>query len=397
MRIPDNVMKVINRMNEHGYECFIVGGAVRSTLLNLPVHDYDLTTNALPEQTKEIFKDHHLIETGLQHGTVVVVSDHVPLEITTYRKETSYKDHRHPDAVEFTSALQEDCARRDFTVNALCYHPDLGLRDFYDGEGDLQRKLIRCIRNPRERFEEDALRILRAVRFAARLQFDIEENTAKALHECRELLQYISIERIHAETDGLLEAAGCAQLMLDFKDVLTVYLPELDHISPLKYEKTVQRLSACRANAVLRMAVLLSAVSKEDAEAVIKRLKYSNNDAGIIRELLALKEEAVNNRCQLRHLLSKLTCSYEDYLSFRCAVDDTCSYEETAALCRKIMEDGDCISLKQLQIGGRDLVACGIKGKAISETLHALLMEVMDEKIINEKETLLNRVRELNQ
>ena len=174
MNLPDYVLKAMNELKKAGYECFVVGGAVRSFFLNAPVHDYDLTTDALPSQMKQVFASWHTFDTGIQHGTITVLSDHHPLEITTYRKDSAYKDHRHPDHVEFTSALMEDCARRDFTINALCYDPQVGIRDFYGGQKDIENGIIRCIGDPFQRFDEDALRILRAIRFASQLSFDIE-------------------------------------------------------------------------------------------------------------------------------------------------------------------------------------------------------------------------------
>lgn len=396
MYLPDYVRNVMSKLNEHGYECYVVGGAVRSSLLDLPVHDYDLTTNALPEQTKEVFKDYRLIETGIKHGTVTVISDHIPLEITTYRKESEYKDHRHPDAVEFTSALQEDCARRDFTVNALCYHPNSGIQDFYNGQQDLQDRLIRCIRDPHKRFEEDALRILRAIRFAARLNFAIEDRTAEALHECRDLLKYISIERIHEETDGILLAPGCSELLKKCRDVLEVYIPEFSALSPEVFEKTADSLSLCVLNPAVRMAVFLEKLEPWEAEQVIQRMKYSNADRKLLHTLLKHRNDPVSARREIRHLLSSIECTYEEYLSFRCACDMSVCYEEAASLCRTVLDEKDCISLKQMDLSGKDLASIGIRGKEISLVLGQLLSEVMDDVTANRKENLLARAEEIH-
>ena len=156
LEIPEYVSILMKELNKHGYECFVVGGAIRSILLNKPVNDYDLTTSALPEETKQVFHAYHTIDTGLKHGTVTVVSKHIPVEITTYRKDAEYKDHRHPDEVIFTRTIKEDCARRDFTINALCYCEETGILDFFNGKEDIEKKIVRCIGDPYQRFEEDA-------------------------------------------------------------------------------------------------------------------------------------------------------------------------------------------------------------------------------------------------
>ena len=219
MELPDYVLKLLKQLNEHGYEAYVVGGAVRSYLLHLPIHDYDLTTNAMPLEIKEVFHDFHTIDTGIQHGTVTVIIDHHPIEITTYRKDSGYQDHRHPDHVEFTSALEEDCKRRDFTINALCYHPDTGIIDFFHGLDDIRNKIIRCIGDPEKRFNEDALRILRAIRFCARLSFSIEPHTREVLFAMKDTLSYVSAERITQEFTGTLQSRGISMVMEDEREV----------------------------------------------------------------------------------------------------------------------------------------------------------------------------------
>ncbi|MBQ1447427.1 MAG: CCA tRNA nucleotidyltransferase, partial [Solobacterium sp.] len=202
--LPAEILRLIGKLNEAGYEAYAVGGCVRDALLKRPTHDYDLTTDALPEEIHRIFQNEHIIDTGIKHGTVTVITGSIPVEITTYRTESAYHDHRHPDRVSFTRSLKEDCARRDFTINAMAYHPETGIVDWFHGMNDLQAKVIRSVNDPRERFNEDALRILRAVRFAAQLGFRIEEKTAQAVLDMKQDLQYISAERIEAELQKLL-------------------------------------------------------------------------------------------------------------------------------------------------------------------------------------------------
>ena len=226
MKLPGYVSKGMKLLEENGYECYVVGGAVRSFLLHLPVHDYDLTTDARPEEMQEVFRDYKTIETGLKHGTLTVLIDNQPLEITTFRRDSVYPDHRHPETVTFSRAVEEDCARRDFTVNALCYNPAEGILDFFGGTKDLKKKILRCIGDADTRFNEDALRILRALRFAARLNFTIEENTRKALLNNISLLRFVSMERIREELNGFFCAPVCAVCMKAYHTVFNAALPE---------------------------------------------------------------------------------------------------------------------------------------------------------------------------
>ena len=208
MNYPEYVKKILSRIEEAGFEAFVVGGAVRDSLLGRPNHDYDITTSALPEETAEIFKDLHVIKTGIKHGTVTVVMSRNPVEITTYRVDGDYKDSRHPEDVRFTRNLEDDLSRRDFTVNAMAYNEERGVVDLFDGIGDLAKGLIRAVGEPQKRFEEDALRIMRAFRFASKLNFNIEGETLAAAKKCRFGLEKISAERKLVELEGILLGRG---------------------------------------------------------------------------------------------------------------------------------------------------------------------------------------------
>lgn len=242
IKIPKNVKTAITLLNQNNYECFLVGGAVRNALLNEPIHDYDLTTSATPYQTMEVFKDYRVIETGIKHGTVTVRIDHENIEITTYRLDSTYSDHRRPDKVEFTTSLKEDCSRRDFTINAMAYHPSIGLKDYFDGQSDLNKKIIRTVNEPNQRFEEDALRILRAVRFSSRLGFKIEPCTKRAMIQTKEDLKYVSVERIATELFGILSSEHVDLGLLDNRMILEVILPEIKPYSNKEYETLVERM-----------------------------------------------------------------------------------------------------------------------------------------------------------
>lgn len=386
--IPDYVTILMQTLKDNGYECFVVGGAIRSLLLNLPVHDYDLTTNALPHEMEAVFHNFHTIETGIQHGTITVISSHHPVEITTYRKDSTYKDHRHPDKVEFTTAIQEDCARRDFTINAFCYSPETGILDFFHGYEDLQAKRIRCIGDPYRRFEEDALRILRAIRFAAQLDFTIEETTSRALLEKKESLSYVSAERIREEFTGYLKASGCAPLFYPYRSVFAVFLPEIRSLAKEETGTLVHQLHDCINDADIRMALLLSTSVFPDPHRILNRLHYSNADSRKIQDLIRHRQAPMDTRIQIRHLLHDLSCDFSDYLHYREALDGK-NYTSAYDIWQKIKQDNDCYTLKTLAVTGKDMIAIGKKGKAISETLNTLLNAVMDDQLPNTKEALI--------
>jgi tRNA nucleotidyltransferase (CCA-adding enzyme) len=394
IKLPSYVEDLIKRLNEHNKECYVVGGAIRSMLLGLPVHDYDLTTNALPDEMEEIFSDYHTIETGIQHGTLTVISDHHPIEITTYRKDGEYKDHRRPDQVIFTTAIQEDCARRDFTVNAFCYDGKGEIRDFFNGMEDLHNHVIRCIGDPYRRFEEDALRILRAIRFAAQLNFTIEENTSRALRSKKEELHFVSMERIHEETAGFLRARSCADLLDVYRDVFSVFLPEIRNIPEAQWQETLEAMKRSVNDDDIRLALLLSNDAFEDPHRILNRLKYSNADSRKIQALLKYEDADVSSKPALKKLLSKLPCLFADYVNYLSAKKPYFKKEEVLSLYHEIQNNQECYTLKQLALNGRDLIAIGYKGKRISEELNHLLDQVMEEVLPNEKDILIHTARE---
>ncbi len=390
LKIPSYVLQLMHILESNGYECYVVGGAVRSLLLNLPVHDYDLTTNALPDQMKQVFHAYHTLETGIQHGTLTVIIDHHPVEITTYRKDSAYKDHRHPDHVEFTSAIREDCARRDFTINAFCYNPKTGILDFFNGKEDLKNKVIRCIGNPHRRFEEDALRLLRAVRFAAQLNFHIEEETSKALLEKADSLSYVSIERIREEFIGYLKSSGCTSLFYPYHTLFETFLPELKVLSDTDIKWLLERWSFSSNDALCRFALLLTLPVFPNPRSVMKRMKFSNKEVSEVSDMILHKEDVIENKIDLKHLLYNLKAPFEDYLHYRNALDLR-NYDDVYHLYQEIINNNEVYSLKQLAITGTDLVSLNYKGKAISDELHHLLMDVIDEKIPNDHDILLEK------
>lgn len=392
LKIPSYVLQLMHILETNGYECYVVGGAVRSLLLNLPVHDYDLTTNALPDQMKQVFHAYHTLETGLKHGTLTVIIDHHPVEITTYRKDSAYKDHRHPDHVEFTSAIREDCARRDFTINAFCYNPETGILDFFNGKEDLKNRVIRCIGNPHRRFEEDALRLLRAVRFAAQLNFHIEEETSKALLEKADSLTYVSIERIREEFTGYLKSSGCVSLFYPYHTLFETFLPELKEISDKDTAWLTERWRYSTNDAFCRFALLLTLPVFPDPHSIMRRMKFSNKETDAVSDMILHKEDSLSDKTALKHLLYKLKAPFEDYLHYRSALDLK-NYDDVYTLYQEILNNHEAYSLKQLALTGTDLVSLNYQGKAISDELHHLLMDVIDEKLPNDHDILLEKAR----
>lgn len=394
MKLPNYVTVLLTELNQHGYEAYVVGGAVRSALLNLPVHDYDLTTSAMPEEIKKVFRGWHCLDTGIRHGTVTVLSDHHPIEITTYRRDSTYEDHRHPDHVEFTGALKEDCQRRDFTINALCYHPDQGILDFFGGRQDLAGHIIRCIGDPEKRFEEDALRILRAVRFASRLSFRIEPETSRVLLEKKDTLSYVSIERINEEFTGTLKGAGAAVCLEDYREVIEVFLPELKKLSDGAWREMTGWLEEERTGrAEIRLALILYALhDREAAMHILKRLKYSNAFIAEVQDLLATADDPISTDIEFRSVLSRMKTDIDTFFAFRRAKDPGISLTDKRRQYAGLTNDSYCWNLSQLEVSGNDLIACGLRGPAIGCTLNRLLDDVIHERVINSRELLLKRI-----
>ncbi len=431
--LPEQVNTVLARLEAAGYEAYVVGGAVRDFVRgDNTVKDWDVTTNALPEQVKAVFGGERLVETGLRHGTVTVLLDREPIEITTYRVDGDYTDHRHPDAVRFTRSLRDDLERRDFTVNAMAYNPRTGLVDPLGGRGDLERNLLRCVGEPERRFREDALRILRALRFASRFGLEVEESTAAAIHGQRELLRAVAPERIKTELDGILCGEYAERVLLKFGDVLAAVIPELEpmfgfaqhnpHHDRTVWAHTAAVVGAAPAVPVLRWTALLHDVGKptcfaldgdgvghfyghasksaELAAEILSRLRFDNatrdrvlllvkhhdtplptEDKGVRRLMNRFGEEAA---LQLVDVHRADTAGLHPDYSYRYG-----EFDEVEAAIRRLSAEAQCFSLKDLAVKGDDLTALGLRGRAVGETLRRLLDAVMDERVENEREALL--------
>ena len=432
IEIPKDAALILKILNDAGYEAFIVGGCVRDSLMGRTPEDWDITTSAAPEDVKRLF--HATVDTGIQHGTVTVVIHHTGYEVTTYRIDGTYSDGRHPDAVYFTSDLIEDLKRRDFTINAMAYNPNIGLVDAFGGMADLEQKVIRCVGNPEERFTEDALRMLRAVRFSAQLGFEIEPETWQAIPKLAENLTRISKERIRAELDKLLLSGAPEKIRLCYTSGMSQYImPWLDTMfatsqNTLNHKwdvgtHTMAVLAHTRADRYLRWAALLHDVGKPQcktveadgdhfhghavysaaiAEQVMQELKFDNRTkravVGLVRHH---RDHPELSAAGVRHSMYEIgTDLYPLWLELRLADVEGKSkgdrehvrtkLEWIQKTCREILSAGDCLQIRDLEISGRDLLEAGVKpGEAVGAVLEGLLDYVLDHPEANQKEFLL--------
>jgi len=446
IQIPGDVNLIIKTLEGAGYEAYAVGGCVRDSILGRIPGDWDITTSALPEQVKELFKV--TIDTGIAHGTVTVVLNHENYEVTTYRIDGEYLDGRHPENVEFTASLYEDLRRRDFTINAMAYHPEKGLIDEFDGIKDLEDHVIRAVGEPSERFEEDALRMLRAVRFAAQLDFDIEEKTAEAIKEKAGNLKKVSAERIAKELT-LLICAKCPGRIREAVSlgITAVVLPELDlclatpqnnpHHAYNVGEHCIKVMEAVPQGDPhkdpLRIASLLHDFGKplvkttdengkdhfkghadageELAKKILRRLKFDNKTIATVAKLVKYHDVFMDatlldlTPCYLRHVINKV--GKEDMKSLLVLInadimgqsdffrkEKLVRLEKIKSLYKDIMEKGEPVELKDLAVTGKDVMEAGVApGKDVGEALNRLLNAVLDDPSVNTKEKLLGILR----
>lgn len=396
MMIPDDVETIIKILNQNGYEAYAVGGCVRDTLLGRVPGDWDITTSANPVQVKALFK--RTIDTGIQHGTVTVMMNRTGYEVTTYRIDGEYEDGRHPKQVEYTTDLLEDLKRRDFTVNAMAYSQEGGMVDAFGGLEDLKRRVIRCVGNPVDRFTEDALRILRALRFSAQLDFEIEEETAKAIEELAPNLVHVSKERIQTELTKLLLSDHPERILLVFTMGISPWIS--DTFPAIKIEEIEVR-SSLPAVRHIRWAAFLRNRSAEESAAILKELKLDNDTISKVSTLVKWwKQEIPCDKPGIRKVMSQMSEGlYEDLLLLKM---NYASEEEQKQLLtvRKLSEEirnaGDCLGLKELAVNGGDLIKAGIKpGKEMGEMLDSFLELVLEDPDKNTREYLLSLAGEL--
>ena len=371
--LPESVKHILSRLNQRGFSAYAVGGCVRDMIMGRTPNDWDMCTSARPEELQAAFSDHRVIETGLKHGTLTVLVKGAPYEVTTYRIDGEYTDHRRPESVTFVSDLALDLARRDFTVNAMAAD-DGGIVDLYGGQEDIARKIIRCVGEPEARLTEDALRILRAVRFASTLDFTVHPDTAAAMKRLAPTLGNVSMERIWQELKKFLLGPGCGRLIGEFPEVIRVFLPEAD------LSGDIDRLPR---EFPLRLAHLLRNLPVPEAERILKRLK-SDNDT-LVRVKNACAGYAMPLPTDRESALRLLAKAGETGALDACALRGADDGQVLAAIA-----EGACYSVKMLAVTGRDLAAVGIKnGPGMGRTLAHLLEEVISGRTQNEQEALL--------
>ena len=393
IQLPYEVEWVIGKIRDAGYEAFAVGGCVRDTLLGRTPEDWDVTTSARPEAVKAIFE--RTVDTGLQHGTVTVLKNRKGYEVTTYRIDGEYHDGRHPDSVEFTPNLLEDLKRRDFTINAMAYSHETGIVDEFGGMEDLKAGIVRCVGRPEDRFTEDALRLLRALRFSAQLGFEIEESTYAAIKTIAPNLAKVSKERVQAELTKLLLSAHPERILLLKETGLSAQIvPGFDAVfAPALFSK----LSRLPAEKSLRWAGFLLCQSTKQAEAVLKGLKMDNETIGNVSRMIeGAKETLPLEKPAVRRAMSRYTpYQLEGALKLKELMGSP-DAEEIRRLREEIIRNGDCVSLKDLAVKGRDLLEAGVeRGPMVGEILNHLFDLVLLHPEKNDRELLLKEVRRL--
>ena len=432
IRIPEKAAWIIKQLNDHGYEACAVGGCVRDSILGRTPEDWDITTSATPEQIKQVFR--RTVDTGIAHGTVTVLADRESFEVTTYRLDGEYEDHRHPKEVTFTASLVEDLKRRDFTINAMAYHPKLGLIDCFGGLDDLRAGVIRCVGDASRRFEEDALRVLRGIRFSAQLGFKIDPGTEAAMKEKSPDLQKISAERIRTELVKLLISPHPESIKKACElGITAVILPEYDRIVGVPQhtpnhiydveEHTLIALKNVEADPVLRLTMLIHdfgkpivkktdggrdifykhpEVSARMAKDILKRLRFDNHTTDHVFRLVkwhGLKYYPTEK--SVRRALNRVGADiFEDFIRVQRAdisaknpavvPEKLRLLEEKEKLYHQIVERGDCFEVRTLAIGGNDLIEAGIRpGPLIGALLERLVERVIDDPGLNRKDRLI--------
>lgn len=433
MKIDSNCIGILKKLESSGFQAFFVGGCVRDTLMNQEINDVDVTTDALPEQIISVFSGYKVIPTGLKHGTVTVISEGVPFEITTFRIDGNYSDSRHPDSVTFSSDIKDDLSRRDFTINAIAMDEDGNITDPFGGMNDISNRIIRCVGAPDLRFSEDALRIMRAVRFSSQLGFKIESETRKAVLSMKKSLEDISRERIREELDKLICGKKAVDVLLEYKDIIGEIIPEIRACFDFEqysryhkydiYEHSIRALEAVPCDSVfLRRTMLLHDIGKpcsfkmgEDgyghfkghaqkgeiiAEEILRRLRYDNRTIDLTCTLIARHSDKIGSEKHIKRLISKLgtetfimlmkmkkadNCAKNDFVLFENELFD--DYIRTA---ERLEKEGCCLKLSDLAVKGNDIISLGFNGPEVGKILNELLERVINEDLPNEKDTLID-------
>ncbi|MBP5363597.1 MAG: CCA tRNA nucleotidyltransferase [Ruminococcus sp.] len=428
---------LLEKLESAGFEAYIVGGCVRDKLLGNEINDFDITTNALPEETMAVFSDLKVVPTGLKHGTVTVIYNGTHFEITTFRVDGSYTDSRRPDSVRFTKSLEEDLARRDFTINAIAMDLRGTLHDPFGGRDDIDKHIIRCVGDPDKRFTEDALRIMRAVRFSSTLGFEIEENTSSSALKLRSLLDNISRERCRDELSKMIMGINFTDTALRYRDIIAQIIPEFracfdfdQHSKYHKYtvyEHIIRTVAAAPDDPILKTAMLFHDISKpsmfrldengaghfkghahasaESANEIMRRLHFENDEIADACAIIDHHSDKIVSEQQIKRLIPQLgeenffrlmdAKKADNYAKHEFVLVENEWFDKCADTARRFIQDGTCISLSQLAVDGNDIIDLGGEGKQIGYCLNTLLDLVIDDKIPNERDALLFHAKEL--
>ena len=440
IKIPNEIKYILSTLESAGYKAYIVGGSVRDFIMGREPSDYDVATDATPKEVMALFSSDKVIDTGSKHGTVTVIHDSVHVEVTTFRKESVYSDGRHPDEVTFSDNINDDLSRRDFTMNAIAYNETEGMIDLFGGVKDIENRIIRTVGNPKERFNEDALRMLRALRFSSALGFEIEEETKKAIFDHKEdILGRVSMERIQKELEGILVGDDVERVLRDYVEVIGVVIPEVlpmvgfDQRTPFHiydvWEHTIKVVAGMPADPVSRLAGLFHdigkppcfiqgedgvghffghpEVSREMADEIMRRLKFDNKTREDV--LLIVKwhdlRPAVTVKA-VRKVIMKVTPElFSKWVAIKYAdngaqapalADRKAGIHGVEELGYELMESEEALSLKTLRVNGRDIMSLGVsEGPEVGRIMSELLSDVLEEHIENDREQLLKRAEEL--
>ncbi|MBE6852438.1 MAG: CCA tRNA nucleotidyltransferase [Ruminococcus sp.] len=435
--IPEQVHTALKMLSDAGFEAHIVGGCVRDYLLGRTPDDYDITTNALPEQTREVFRDFRCIDVGIKHGTIAAIINGMQLEITTYRIDGSYKDKRHPESVSFSTNLEDDLSRRDFTINAMACDSSRQITDCFEGKKDLENKTIRCVGDASVRFDEDALRIMRAIRFASQLGFTIEPETEKNIFSLKSTLSMISAERLRTELDKLLCGKAVYDILTKYHQVLSVFIPEITETvgfdqhstyhSYTVWDHMARSVMNAPCDRTIRLTMLLHDISKPEcffldkkgkghfkghpekgakkAEIILRRLKYDTKTIKTVTTLIKYHDHEFRSRQDIKKVMSMIGAElfftlidvqYADGVSkkeqYTSPINDLTWVKEQA---EDILRKHECLSIRELDINGNQLEAEGYSGAQIGILLKSMLDAVLEDKLNNSCSELLEYAKRI--
>lgn len=398
MILNNDAKELISIIKNNGYQAYAVGGCVRDALMNRECGDFDITTSALPNELEDVLDRYNIkyIETGLKHGTVTAIYNSVPYEITTFRSDGEYRDNRHPDSVTFEKDVKLDLARRDFTINAIAYNDEDGFVDCYGGIDDINNKIIRCVGDAQLRFNEDALRIMRAVRFASVLCFNIEQKTKEAMFNNKHLLKNVASERIYKELIKLLLGDNVENVLIEYREILEEVIPELKCIGD--YSNAVKSIGFIEKKDYMRLTALLLPFDIDESQRALKHLKVSNDVYNKVTTLIKIHDETIlPNKSNIKYWLRTIGIELTyDFINLKKALNlnlDNKTFEQTKALIDEIIANNEPYLISHLKINGNDLLDLGFEGKSIANELSNLIQLVSTNPEYNDKRKLIEQAK----